>query len=354
MTTTPRLIQSPFIDQDILAARAGMEREPNGAALAAGSPFLREVEDGRLFEALVPKVAQADLRKRIDEYLRLAEAEYTIPAHEAPSGAPIAASKAKARPQFRYARGDSDQVKAAAISKVDRLVGGALSAAHRDAIGRAVYGRAKPSEIAGITQALIDKGELDALPRAVRARSARFRVRALQRKFKIGIDCAGYVQLAFIYAYTGKDDDPPALRTGLGLHAQRTWEALRSLPAGHFTKVPIVDARTGDLFVLEPQATSGDGAWHTVIVADRKVAGAVHTFEVHASWGVDLFGVRAGGVQKRTWQHDTSTGEWWDIAPNDRKGACGKDVKRGDRTCVNKAGPYAGHRPFGMYRAKEK
>jgi len=118
--------------------------------------------------------------------------------------------------------------------------------------------------------------------------------------------------------------------------------------------VPLVDAQTGDLFVLRPQAGSSDGAWHTVIVARHTVAGKVHTFEVHASWGLDMFGVTSGGVQKRTWQHDTDTGDWWDIAPNDRKGACGQDVKTGDKTCVNKVGPYNGHVPYGMYRAREK
>jgi hypothetical protein len=51
-------------------------------------------------------------------------------------------------------------------------------------------------------------------------------VRALQREFKMGIDCAGYVQLAFIYAYTGSDDDPPRVQRNLGLHERCGWEKL--------------------------------------------------------------------------------------------------------------------------------
>lgn len=352
----PRPIESPFIDHEILAPRSEVEWESKADSLAARSPFLHQVEDGRLFEALVPKVTQAELRTRIDEYLRLAEAEYTIPAHTPPGGTPVAATTTRARPQFRYARRDSVPVKAAAIDRLDRLVGRSLGAVHRtaNATGNAVYGRAKPSEIAAITQALIDKGELEAVRSDHPTASDDFLVRALQQKLKVGIDCAGYVQLAFIFAYTGKDDDPWNVRVDLGLEASRGNEALRHLRPAHFTAVSILDARTGDLFVLRPQATSRDQAWHTVIVAGHTVAGKVHTFEVHASWGVDMFGVRAGGVQKRTWQHDTDTGDWWDIAPNDRRAVCRQDVKMGDRTCVNKVGPYAGHRPHGMYRAKEK
>lgn len=348
-----RPVESPFIDHEILVTSSESERESNADALAAESPFLHELEEGRLFEAFVPKVSQADLQSRIKEYFRLASAEYTIPAHTPPGGTSVAESKVKARPQFRYARRDSDSVKSDAIAKVSRLVGRSLSAAHRNAIGQAVYGRAKPSEIAAITQALIDKGELDAVRSANPGASNSFLVRALQRKFKIGIDCAGYVQLAFIFAYTGKDDDPPGLRTDLGLHPKRGWEALRNLSATHFTKVPVIEARTGDLFVLRPQVNSSDQAWHTVIVVKRTVAGTIHTFVVHASWGVDMFGLTSGGVRQRRWRHDTATGDWWDIAPNDRR-VCGQDVKRGEKACVNKTGPYNGHRPYGMYRAIEK
>ena len=348
-----RAAESPFLDRELFVGTSEEEWEPRAATLAGGSPFLHDVEDGRLFEAFVPKVSQADLRTRIDEYFNRANVEYTIPKRTLPDGTEVAESKAEARPQFRYARRDSEAVKSAAITRVSHLVGRSLSAQHRKAIGTAVYGRAKPSEIAGITQVLIDKGELDAVRADNPGASSNFLIRALQRKFKIGIDCAGYVQLAFIFAYTGSDDDPSSLRERLGLHPRRTYEALRRLSATHFTKVPIVDARTGDLFVLKPQETSDDQAWHTVIIVERTVSGTVHTFVVHASWGVDLYGLASGGVRKRRWQHDTSTGKWWDIAPVDRT-VCGEDVKKGDKACVNTIGPYNAHRPYGVYRPKEK
>ena len=347
-----RPVESPFIDHEVLAPCSAEEWESTAEALAAGSPFLHEVEDGRLFEALVPKVSQADLRSRIDEYFRLAAHEYTIPAHKAPGGAAVPAAKVRARPQFRFARNDSEKVMSDADTRLHRLVGSSLGAANRKAILHAVLGRAKPREIAAITQALIDRGELDAVRAAHPGKSNRYLVRALQRKSRIGIDCAGYVQLAFIHAYTGSDDDPRKVREDLGLKALRTAEALRDLPAKHFTRVPIVDARTGDLFVLRPQADS-DGSWHTVIVKNRSVSGSVHTFVVHASWGVDMFGVSAGGVGERRWQHDTSNGKWWDLAPRART-VCEQAVKAGEKACVNTIGPYDGHRPYGMFRATEK
>lgn len=342
-----RPVESPFVDHGVVSADATPEWSA-GAALAAESPFLDELDDGRLFEALVPPVSQATLRSRIEDYFRLAEAEYTIPAHTPPGGTAVAASTVRARPQFRFARGVSQRALAGADTRLRRLVGPALSAAQRNAIGPAVLGRARPGEIAAITQALIDRGQLDAV-RAATGLTGAALVRALQAAFAIGIDCAGYVQLAFVFAYTGSDADTGPVRAGLGLKPKRTHEALRDLPARHFRRVPIPEARTGDLFVLRPRPND-DGAWHTVIVLDRTAAGSVHTFVVHASWGIDMYGAGSGGVGERTWQHDTLTQDWWDIAPDDRDALCGGDVKAGEKACVNRLGPYGGHRPFGMFR----
>ena len=198
-------------------------------------------------------------------------------------------------------------------------------------------------EIAAITQGLIDAGELDAVRDDNPSLSEDQLVRALQRRFKMAIDCAGYVQLAFIHAFTGSDNDPPKVRKGLGLHERRSWEALTSLSKTHFTKVDVVDAQTGDLFVMKPRADSDDQAWHTVIIVDRTVSGSAHTFLVDASWGTDLYGVAAGGVARRKLVHDTSTGKWWDIHPID-----------GTKAHENTIGPYNGHPIHGMYRAKQK
>jgi hypothetical protein len=190
---------------------------------------------------------------------------------------------------------------------------------------------------------LIGAGELTAVSTARPHLTNAELVRALQRKFKVGIDCAGYVQLAFIFAFTGSDSDPARTRKSPGLHEKRGWEALRSLPDSHFTRVRVVEGRTGDLLVLKPRADSNDRAWHTVIVVERTSSAHEHTFVVDASWGVDLYGEAAGGVARRKFVHDTSSGKWWDIHPTN-----------GTKAHENAIGPYDGHPIHGMFRAKHK
>jgi hypothetical protein len=196
---------------------------------------------------------------------------------------------------------------------VSRILGRTFERANPKAIYMAAHGRPKPRDVAAITQALIDAGEFKAIQDRNPGLPEAQLVRALQREFKMGIDCAGYVQLAFIYAYTGSDDDPPRVQRNLGLHERRGWEKLAALPSRHFTTVDVLHAQTGDLFVLRSRATDSDRAWHTIIIVDHTVLGSIHTFLGDASWGVDLYGVAAGGVGRRELKHDTKTGEWWDV-----------------------------------------
>lgn len=305
-----------------------------------------EDDESAPFEALVSEVSLTDLRTRIDHYCDMAYAEYTLPRDK----------KVKALPQFRYAMpgGGTEE----AIVRLHKILGVGFEKSHPRAIRYAAYGRAKPSQIAAITQALIDAGELTAVSGDNPGLSDTQLVRKLQRKFKIGIDCAGYVQLAFVYAFLGHDNDTPAVRRKLGLHERRGYERLSDLPARHFENVAVTDARTGDLFVLKPRAGDADRAWHTVIIVDHTVVQSVHTFLVDASWGTDLYGEIAGGVARRQLVHDTDTGKWWDISPVDvplDRAPCGfRSVKRGQKTCENAVGPYAGHTIMGVYRAKQK
>ena len=305
----------------------------------------RDDDESAPFEALVSDVSLSDLRTRIDAYCDLANAEYTLP-HD---------KKVKALPQFRYATAGGTE---AAIVGLHKILGAGFEKSHPRAIRYAAYGRAKPSQIAAITQALIDAGELSAVSSDNPGLADTELVRKLQRKFKIGIDCAGYVQLAFVYAFLGHDNDTPAVRRKLGLHERRGYERLSDLPARHFDKVTVTEARTGDLIVLKPRAGDADRAWHTVIVVDHTVAKSVHTYLVDASWGTDLYGELAGGVARRQLVHDTDTGKWWDISPVDVPldlTPCGiRGVKKGEKACENAVGPYAGHSIKGVYRAKQK
>jgi V8-like Glu-specific endopeptidase len=288
-------------------------------------------------EGLVPSVSKSDLRKRIDEYFDFANAEYAFP-----NG-----SKVKARSQFHIATVGSPEQDAERIEKLfGKHFGTKFSSPLHTVIRCAAYGRARPDEIKVLTQHLIDAGELDAVrddnPHSIGTQL----VRALQRKFNIGIDCAGYVQLAFIYAFTGEHDDARCnlgsskLRENLGLKAKRSDENLAALPAKHFTEVGFLNGQTGDLLVLAWR--KGEHDWHTVIVVDHAVANDVHTYVVDASWGF-LYGADAAGVSRRTLMHDESTGIWWDIHPID-----------GTKVNENPTGPYNGHPIKGMYRAKEK
>jgi len=325
-----------FDDAELLGSEGNEDAE---ASYSDFDPELTEAADDTdhemeepepSFERLVPKVSLVDLRTRIDDYLNLARATYTLPGGTVVS----------ALPQFRYAGAGGTE---AAITRVSGILGSTFEKTHPRAIRNAAYGRARPSEIEAITQALIDAGKFAAVRNAHPSLSNGDLVRALQEEFKMGIDCAGYVQLAFIYAFTGSDNDTPSLRRDLGLHEKRGWEKLSDLSSSaHFKKVDLVDGRTGDLFVLRPPAGSREPG-HTVIVVDRTVSGTVHTFLVDASWGTGMYGKPSGGVARRKFKYDTSSGEWWDINP-----------ASGNPEPKNTAGPYNGHLIDGMYRAKEK
>jgi hypothetical protein len=286
-----------------------------------------EAEEPEL-EEFVPKVSKADLQARIDAYLAAASAEYTLPG----------GAKVNAPPQFRYAAGgDSEDAK----KKVAKILGQAFEKSHPRAIHMAAYGRPTPSQLFAVTQALIEAGEFAKIKTANAGMSNKDLVRKLQRTFRIGIDCAGYVQLAFIHAYTGSDSDPPAVRKRLGLHEKRGWERLENLPAAHFEKKPVLDAQTGDLLVFKPRAGSRD--WHTVIVVDHTVSDSVHTFLCDASWGVELYDEPFGGVARRELKFDADSGEWWDVHPGD-----GSDAHK------NTIGPYKEHPIHGLFRPKQE
>lgn len=286
----------------------------------------------------VPAVSLADIRKRLDNYLDKANAEYTLP-----NG-----TKVRALPQFKYGRTITQDKTGAVLeatrSALIKQLGRKFYTDNKTIIVNAMYGKPdKVQDLTKITQALIDSGGL------ANPGTASFKeVRALQRKFKIGIDCAAYVQQAFIYVFTGKDDNSETVRTNLGLKPKMADERLDELKdqPRHFQKVDLLDARTGDLIILKPHPNSTDGANHTVIVAEHTIDphdSNVHKFTVDASWGTDAYGEEYGGVARRTLCYNTSTKEWWDISPVD-----------GSVEYKNDIGPYDRHELQGVYRAKQK
>lgn len=307
-------------------------------------PTLEETEldeeEGDLFQTLVSNVSQNELRKRIDDYFASANAEYVLPD----------GTRVKALPRFwsnkDFGRRDDPGAKRRRAEAMEKLKGKLPSnfeTLYPRAIQDAVYGKPKPSQIAAILQGLIDAGEYATTAALHPGLSSTQLIRKLQEEYQFGIDCAGYVQLAFIYAFIGNDNDRPNVRRRLGFHSRRGYESLSGDTQPfrrHFKKVPFTDAQTGDLFILNPRPSGG--SWHTTLVVDHTQAGTVHTFIVDASWG-DLYGEDHSGVARRTWVHDTSTGDWWDIHPRDNS-----EVNR------NNVGPYKKHPIRGVFRARQR
>ena len=320
-----------FVDEHVEPENESYEREPVAGEESAPEEESAPDEDGaELFEQLAPVVSQADLRARIDDYFAAAEVEYTLP-----SGGSV-----KARSQFTYSkRPGLNELR----SKLERTLGGAFERKHPGAIHYTVYGRPRLEQLAAVTQGLIDAGKFEAVRQAHPSMTDVQVVRRMQLDFGVGIDCAGYVQLAFIHAFMGSDADSPTVRRSLGLKEKRGDERLESLPPSHFKKVSLADVETGDLLVLDPRAKARDRAMHTVIIVEHTVSGDEHTFIGDASWGTEGYGHDAGGIQRRTLMHDAATGEWWDIHP-----LTGADEPR------NSVGPYGKHKLKGFFRAIQK
>ncbi len=188
-------------------------------------------ENEMAFEELVPKMKLPDIRKRIDDYFDLANVEYTLDT----------GTKIKSRSQFRYVSPGQTLSPEDAKEKVKAQLrktkaGQKFITENSVAIHFAAYGRAKPAQIKIVMQALIDSGALADLRKIETSMSDLQLVRRLQKVFGMGIDCAGYVQLAYIFAYSGNDSDSAEKRKKLGLKERRGDEDLKSLSRGSFQK----------------------------------------------------------------------------------------------------------------------
>lgn len=109
-----------------------------------------------------------------------------------------------------------------------------------DGYGPAVAGRAPPAQIQALTQKLIDMGCLStdtSIPLDLR-------VRHLMNDHHIGLDCAGFVQQAFLLA-TGLTRGQARLGALLN-------ESLSGLGSRHYARVAPCDASPGDIIALAP------------------------------------------------------------------------------------------------------
>ena len=218
--------------------------------------------------------------------------------------------------------------------------------------------RGAPNDIRRFTQALIDNGQLSsntALPLAERVRQMMF-------DHRVGIDCAGYVQRAYLYA-------SGASRTAAGF-TDLGDEDLSLLPRHGFTRVPNVPSlKPGDIISLGPPV--GERIGHRVIVYDQHEAtpsevaafseenteehGGDFLFEkpvegsfpktyyvvtVDSSWGCGG-NAQVGGVGRQTWWYNAVSGTWaWKAPALD-------DPRR--NTLVRGPEPY-GHPIIGFFR----
>jgi hypothetical protein len=191
-------------------------------------------------------------------------------------------------------------------------------------------GRGAPEQVAAVTQALINRGELEGPktdPGEKRLTPPQ-RIRATMRSFGLGLDCAGYVQQAFL-ASRGSPS-----RASVGLKSPAN-ENLVGLSARGFARLANVDqAAPGDLFILAadpPDALNPHPVGHTAIVRDvhpttaeevtwlqQKLGqsappelntGRWTSFVVDSSWGSGGQ-PEQGGVERRTWWHDALSDKW--------------------------------------------
>jgi hypothetical protein len=296
-----------------------------------------------------PQPSSADLQKRIDEYFDYVNMEYKLP-----SG-----TKVNARPHFRINggfsgpkkchdkfRGDNDKetgcikgiIREAIRAHNSKLLTGWLELA----IHRAAYGRGSAAGIQRITQALLDAGKLDDVKKKYSSATDADAVRMLQWEFGYGMDCAGYVQRAFFFAWEGTKEDSDALRRKYDFRSLGNENLYNLARNSKFKLVKYEQAEPGDLLILN--APKGDDAGHTVLVRSRTPTSTplanTHILEVDASWGAGVSGdASKGGVHRRSFAFNSDTGKWGDV--------------QADGSVVwNEIGPYNNHPVQGLYRPK--
>lgn len=227
----------------------------------------------------------------------------------------VAGKQISARPMFRMT---THVVPRAMAAEVDAL---GMRAGVRAPIA-ARLGQCTAKDLVKITQALIDAGHLPSRPEDLA-----MRIRQMQWSYGIGVDCAGYAKEALAASAQRR----PQLY-GPGSESFRDLDRER---AGSFAKVPLVNARPGDLVTLDGPTPRDWG--HNVVVYSHVTAdestratlgarcpevraflatpGPHHVIEVDSSWGAGTNGDETGGYRRDTWLYDVSTKLWGSFLP---------------------------------------
>ena len=277
--------------------------------------------------ALASAAAHLQMQGRMDAYFNGFFGKYTV------GGATVSAA-----PFFRMANGaagSSESLKAKVFA-----VTGRRTAEFNMAVHMCAYGRCNAEQLQTVTQALIDKGKLAEVRQKYDAMSeADFRaqhgsasrplsdenaIKMMQYDYGLGVDCAGYVQQAFLDVHGGSRQD-------WGLQPRIGDEDLSNLKNNRNFDRATSPANTvpGDLMFLSPPAPGDVG--HTVLVRDRAELTAdqargltgldtfaspgdkVQRVELQGSWGASYGNLDKGGLQNRVVLYNEASGKWADV-----------------------------------------
>jgi hypothetical protein len=249
------------------------------------------------------------LAQRLDAFLRLATPLFHTSEGDVSVPIPFRMNSARSAERARI------EGHAPALEKAARRAG-----MTNDALGILVSARGTPAQIARVTQELLDEGILPAGPGELAGR-----VRTMMFTYGLGIDCAGYVQQAFLAAHA-------VTRAAAGLRAPLL-EDLTGLAQRGYERVPIEEIRVGDLFIFRPPAPEPSyphPVGHTAVVSDSHAttasefenltatigissetakSGRWTTVLLDSSWGNRGLAL-SGGVARRTFWHDAVSGKW--------------------------------------------
>jgi hypothetical protein len=269
----------------------------------------------------------ADVQRRLDAFMARATPTYRTPWGEVTLPTPFRLRGLPSGHDDEVVVRNEPVVRHLAVKTgLDRPHGGRPTTAILD-------GRGTPEQVRRLTQALIDAGRL--LPPTAEV-PIKGRVQQMMFDYGIGFDCAGFVGQAYAASRSGAVTRAPALDPQ---------DALAGLGTREFARVGLDETRPGDIIVLGRPPHEKYG--HTVIVygaheatdADRKWLGALagdqvkdegqtasahndgvaagdiassanlRVMVVDSSWGSGG-APTLGGVQRRTWIHDLTRGQW--------------------------------------------
>ncbi|HSY22964.1 MAG TPA: hypothetical protein VK841_12650 [Polyangiaceae bacterium] len=313
-------------------AQANARGAPTPPADPSALPDLRDpslalpstqLKPQAMVDSLTTRIRDQAMRQGLDDFLQSMTPEFRTP--EGPALVPVT---------FQMTTNYSNQPRLETISSDPRMKV-AMNDAHipEGRFYRILQGRGTASEVRALTQALIDRNGLPPGPGSVAER-----VREVMFAHHIGVDCADYTQLAFLFA-TGLS------RNKAGFREDEDLSILPRSPA--YRRIECENVRPGDICVLGPPPKEEVG--HRVIVYGQHLAtdgemddlhsmGAhaatfatrqpIRVFQVDSSWGCAVLDPTAppssrkvpaanpqnGGVIRVTWWYSETTKEWaiWD------------------------------------------